>query len=75
MVSVTSDPILEKPLKDQAAIQADNPGLFEACIVLESNRYGARTILYQGSMEIAERIMTCWNVQLGVESKNIHRKN
>lgn len=63
----------DKPLKNRAAILTDSPGLFEACVVLESNEHGARPILYQGSMEIAERVMSCWNVQLDVDTKNISR--
>ena len=64
---------MSKPIKDQAVVLADNPAPFEARVVLEPDDHGARPVLYEGRLEIAERIMSCWNVQLGVHTKNIHR--
>jgi hypothetical protein len=66
---------MSKPLKDRAAILSDHPAPFEARVVLEGD--GAfdfsRPMLYSGNMETAERVMTCWNVQLGVEVARIRR--
>jgi hypothetical protein len=62
-----------KPIKDQAAVLADSPSPYEAVVVLEPNEHGSRAILYQGNMETAERVMTCWNVQLGVDIRQVRR--
>jgi hypothetical protein len=60
-----------KQLKDRLAILSDNPGLFEAVVVLEPETGWARPILYQGHMEVAERFMSAWNAQIGIETKHI----
>lgn len=65
---------VNKPIHKRAAILSDMPGMFEACLVLESDQHGARPILYEGSLEIAERMMSCWNVQLDIETKHIARR-
>lgn len=63
-----------KPIKDQCVTLADSPSPYEAVLVLEPDEHGARSILYMGRLEIAERVMSCWNVQLGIETKAIARK-
>lgn len=67
---------MPKAIKDQAATLADrNSSPYEATVVLEPDEHGARAVLYQGNMETAMRLMSCWNVQLGVEEKQIKRYN
>lgn len=74
-----------KALKDQCALLSDNPGLYQAVVVLEeetmtSPAFGApkttgiRPVIFMGDLETAERIVSCWNTQLGVPTKDISRK-
>lgn len=60
-----------KPLKHQAAVISDNPAPYEARVVLEPDQHGMRAVLYEGNMETAERVMTAWNCQLGIETKDM----
>lgn len=63
-----------KLLKDCAAILSTNPWPHEARILVESvGLYDGPEILYEGNMETAERVMACWNVQLGIGVKQIRR--
>ena len=61
-----------KPLHEQCALLADQPSMFQGIVVLEGNDYGGhRHLLYEGSLEIAERVVACWNAQLNVPTSKI----
>jgi hypothetical protein len=65
---------MSKPLKEQCVTLVENPWMYEAVLVLEPDEHGARPIVFQGRLEVAERLMSCWNIQLGVDTPNITRK-
>lgn len=69
-----------KELKDQCAILSDNPSPNEARVVLEGDSYemggvtyNSRLVLFEGSLEVAERLMSCWNIQLGSPTNRLKR--